>query len=171
MPSKSFGCWRSGRCSRSVAAGWRLVDCWATCCICFFCCFFSSFLSSKSFSLELDLRRSLSLSFDDCLWLFESLRVAPRSAEELPEFTTATRSRLDADADDFIPTECAGEIWWVCFDDPDDVEDGLPPCPLRNNDFNFIISIHDVFLVPQENISTRFFSSQFNVFFSFRQLW
>lgn len=76
------------------------------------------------------------MSFDDCLLFLASFLVAPRSADALPEFTTAIRSRLEADADVLMPTECAGEIRLFCLDDADEVEDGLP---LRNSDFNLII--------------------------------
>lgn len=134
MPLNAGGS-KSLACGCSPAGG---CDCWAaTWCICF-CCFcwrFNSFLSSKSFSLEPPtLSKSLSLSFDDCLWLFDSLRVAPRSAEAVP----AMRSRLEADAEDFMPTECDGEIWCTCFE-PDDVDEGLPPWFRRNSDFSLII--------------------------------
>lgn len=175
VESKSLEWGRSGRWGSlggclDGAAGWWMFEacCWATWCICFcwyFCCFFSSFLSSKTFSLDPARSKSFSLSFEDCLWFFDSLRVAPRSADALPALATAIRSRLETDAEDLMPTEWDGDTWWVCCFDDDPVADGFPLWPLRNSDFNFIIlTMRSCLHFAQENISVQqcFFSLKYD---------
>lgn len=173
--SKSLECGRSLRCDslgdgfEDDDDGWRMLeDCWATCCICFcwcFCCFFNSFLSSKIFSFEPTLSKSFNLSLDDCFWFFANFLVAPRSAEALPALTAATRSKLDVEADVFNPTECEGDIGWDCLGGAAGTFEGLPPWPLRNSDFNFIILVSLDSLSHKKKLSFSQILFQFQILF------